>query len=274
MKNLNANGANIPAIGMGTWQLKGDECAQIVRQALEAGYRNIDTAIMYENETAVGEGLKAAAKLREDYLVTTKVWPTDVRDGTFQKAVEGSLKRLDCGAVDLLLIHWPPKTEGPEEWAKLLDWAVDEGMTRHVGVSNFTSHQLKAIVQACNHPIACNQVENHPYLDQTILQQACRSLGVALIAYCPLYRGGPLFEEMAVTDAARAHGKSAAQVVLRWHVQHDGAGAIPKTATPARLHENIDIFDFELSPAEMAAISALGMANERICDFEFSPDWD
>ncbi|MFD0917662.1 aldo/keto reductase [Pseudahrensia aquimaris] len=274
MKILKANGAEIPALGLGTWPMKGEECSSIVEEAIAVGYRHIDTAVMYQNDREVGEGIKASGTDRSELFVTTKVWPTDVVDGTFQNTVRTTLDRLQLDHVDLLLIHWPPKVGAVEQWADLLNEAAANGWTKHIGVSNFTSAQLEAMVKASERPIVCNQFENHPYLDQSILRAACAKHGVALIAYCPLFHGGDLFAEKAVVDAASAHGKSPAQVVLRWHMQFDGAGAIPKTATPSRLPENFDVFNFELSDAEMAAISALSARHERICDFEFSPQWD
>ncbi|MEL6967748.1 MAG: aldo/keto reductase [Pseudomonadota bacterium] len=274
MHTLTANGANIPALGLGTWELRGDTCSHIVEQAVRGGYTHIDTAIMYDNETAVGAGIRASGVARDDLFVTTKVWPTDVTEASFLNAVEGSLRRLEMDAVDLLLIHWPPKTAEPTVWAHLLNSAADRGLTRNIGVSNFNIAQINAMVAASERPIACNQVENHPYLDQRRLRAACAANGIALIAYCPIYRGGPMFEEPAVLQAAATHAKTPAQIVLRWHVQHGGAGAIPKTATPGRLVENKAIFDFALSDSEMAAITALTLANKRLCDFEFSPVWD
>lgn len=274
MKYLEQHGAKIPALGLGTWCLSGDQCTNIVSAALRQGYRHVDTAIMYENEAAVGAGLRASGLARDDYFLTTKVWPTDVRDGVFESAVEASLKRLGVDQVDMLLIHWPPKVGDVPQWARLINEAADRGWTRHIGVSNFTVSQLEQMIDASARPIVCNQVENHPYLDQRKMRVACLRLEVAMIAYCPLFRGGDLFEEPAVRAASEWHAKSPAQIVLRWHMQHEGAGAIPKTATPSRLAENADIFDFELSEDEMAAINTLRSRHERICDFEFSPDWD
>ncbi len=273
MKNLSANGANIPVLGLGTWDLRGETASNMVRAALDGGYSHVDTAAYYENEQAVGEGIKASSRARDQIFLTTKVWPTEVREGDFQRSVEASLKRLDVDHLDLLLIHWPPARHDFREWARLLNDAVERGWTRHIGVSNFTLPLFSGIVEASERPIAVNQVENHPYLDQSRMRDLCARHGVALVAYCPLFRGGDLFEEASIVEAGKAHGKTAAQIVLRWHIQQ-GGGAIPKTATPARLAENIDVFDFELSEDEMKAISALVSRQERICDFEFSPDWD
>lgn len=274
MKILKANGANIPAIGLGTYDLRHEECSTMVSTALQSGYSHVDTAAFYENEEAVGAGIKQSGVARDKVFLTTKVWPTEVSEGNFQRSIEASLKRLDQDHVDLLLIHWPTKDNNAAEWARLLNDAAERGWARNIGVSNFTVSQLNAITSASERPIAANQVENHPYLNQSKLREACQALGVAMIAYCPIYRGGPLFKENAVTDAAEAHNKTPAQIVLRWHMQHEGGGAIPKTATVSRMKENIDIFNFELSGDEMDAISTLTSAGSRICDFEFSPKWD
>jgi diketogulonate reductase-like aldo/keto reductase len=160
------------------------------------------------------------------------------------------------------------------ESIKALNDVKTRGLARHIGVSNFTNAMIEEAVALSDHPLACNQVENHPYLDQSEMRYTCARHGLALIAYCPLSRGGDLLNEDAIVSAANRHAKSPAQIVLRWHVQHEGAGAIPKTSTPARLLENMNIFDFELSSVELVAISALTSANNRICDFEFSPKWD
>lgn len=274
MKIIEANGARIPALGLGTWNLRGEECSAIVEQALQTGYRHIDTAIMYENESAVGTGIRDSGIARDEIFLTTKVWPEDVLEGAFERSVEASLSRLGVDRVDLLLIHWPPKTGNETVWAGLLDKAVNNGWTRHVGVSNFTTGMLDKMMATLNHPLVCNQVENHPFIDQSKVRTACARHGIALIAYCPLFRGGDLFSAEPIVAAAERHVRSPAQIVLRWHVQKDGAGAIPKTATPSRLSENIAIFDFELDAAEMRAIDALTQRHERICDFAFSPQWD
>ncbi len=274
MKNLKANGANIPALGFGTWTLKGEECIDLVGKALDAGYRHIDTAAMYDNETDVGKGISSSSVSRADIFLTSKVWPTDIAEGDLQKSIEASLERLNTSYLDLALIHWPSKTVPMEESIKALNDVKNRGLAKNIGVSNFTNAMVDEAVALSEHPLACNQVENHPYLDQSEMRYTCARHGLALIAYCPLSRGGDLFNEDAIVAAANNHSKTPAQIVLRWHVQHEGAGAIPKTATPSRLLENMNIFDFELSPDELVAISALTSTNNRICDFEFSPKWD
>ncbi|MGI9355133.1 MAG: aldo/keto reductase [Rhizobiaceae bacterium] len=274
MEAVAANGADMPVLGFGTWQLRGDACSSLVKQAIETGYTHIDTAIMYENEEEVGEGIRASGKARDRLFITTKVWPDQLSDGAFQENVEASLKRLDLSYVDLVLIHWPPKgRKDTADWMRLLNDVAQRGYTHHIGVSNFTTRMIEESVAASQRSLACNQVENHPYLDQRKVRAMCDRHGLALVAYCPLYRDGGLFSEPAIANAASTHGKSPAQIVLRWHIQSGGV-AIPKTAKPSRLSENIDIFDFALSGAEMAAINALRARNSRLCDFEFSPDWD
>jgi diketogulonate reductase-like aldo/keto reductase len=274
MHNVNANGAAIPALGLGTWTLKGDDCSEMVAEALSIGYRHVDTAASYENEAAVGSGLRASGIARNDVFVTTKVWWTDIAPGDLERSAEASLKRLGLDQVDLLLIHWPNPRVPLEGSIKALNDAKRSGLASHIGVSNFTTTLLSQAIALSDAPLVANQVEHHPYLDQTKVLDACRKAGMAMVSYCPLSRGGPLFEEKAVTDAAARHSKTPGQVVLRWHVQQEGVVAIPRTNRLKRLAENFAIFDFTLSETEMAAISALSKANIRICDYDFSPQWD
>jgi len=274
MEFLNASGAKIPAIGFGTWPLMDEACVDMVSRALLAGYRHIDTAAFYGNEREVGEGIRQSGVAREDIFLTTKIWYSDIADGDLQRSVEGSLELLDNNVVDLALIHWPSATVSLQEAIGALNDVKTRGLARNIGVSNFTNAMVDEAASISAQPLFCNQVENHPYLDQSKMRKTCAKHGMALIAHCPLGRGGDLFQERVIVDAARSHSKTSAQIVLRWHVQHDGAGAVPKTSTPERLHENLDIFDFCLSSEEMVAISRLGAANKRICDFEFSPAWD
>jgi diketogulonate reductase-like aldo/keto reductase len=274
MHSVEANGAAIPALGLGTWTLEGRACAELVEKALETGYRHVDTAASYGNEEAVGAGLRAAGLPRDSVFVTTKVWWTDLAPDDLRRSAEASLKRLGLDAVDLLLIHWPnPQVPLPETIAALNRVRAD-GLARHIGVSNFPTALLAQALELSEAPLVANQVESHPYLDQSKVYAACRAAGMAMVAYCPLARGGALFAEPAVAAAAQRHGKTPGQVVLRWQVQQDGVVAIPRTSRPERLAENAAIFDFALSDDEMAAISALRTKGLRICDFGFSPQWD
>jgi diketogulonate reductase-like aldo/keto reductase len=273
---VEANGANIPALGFGTWTLRGQECVEMVREALAVGYRHLDTARMYSNEAEVGEGLRASGIPRGDVFVTTKVWHTDLAPADLERSAEGSVKRLGLDHVDLLIIHWPNPRLPLESTMRALNRVCERGLTRHIGVSNFPVHMLEQAVGFSDAPLACNQVEYHPYLPQGKVLKACRDNGLALVAYCPLYRGGGLLEEKAITQAALRHGKTPGQIVLRWHVQQDGVVAIPRTTKKERVTENLAIFDFALSEPEMTSISALQRANSRIVDYDFSPlpGWD
>jgi len=276
MHEVAANGAMIPAIGLGTWTLKGDECSDLVNHALAAGYRHIDTARMYDNEAAVGAGIRASFVPRDEIFLTTKVWHTDLAPTDFERSAAGSLRRLGLDHVDLLLIHWPNARIPLEGTIKALNRMRERGLTRHIGVANFPTKLLGEALALSEAPLVANQVEYHPYLDQTKVHAACRAAGIAMVSYCPLYRGGGLLDEPAVLSSASRVGKTPGQIVLRWHVQQDGVVAIPRTTRKERLAENAAIFDFALSEAEMAAISALTRANRRICEHDFSPGegWD
>lgn len=274
MHVIEANGARIPALGMGTWTLENEHCSEMVSAAIACGYRHIDTAVRYGNEAAVGEGIKASGLERDTLFVTTKVWWTDIAEGNLQRSAEASLKRLDMAQVDLLLIHWPNPAIPLADSVKALNVCRERGMARHIGVSNFPTSLLAQAIALSDAPLVCNQVEYHPYLDQTKVMAATRAAGMVMTSHSPLFRGGDLFAEPVIIEAAREHGKTPGQVVLRWHVQQPGVAVIPRTTKAERLKENIAIFDFSLSETEMAAISTLQSRSHRICDFDFSPKWD
>jgi diketogulonate reductase-like aldo/keto reductase len=269
---VEANGAHIPAIGLGTYKLAGDQCVQAVAAALKAGYRHIDAASMYGNEALVGEGLRAGGVPREDVFVTTKVWTEDIADGDLQRSAEASLKRLGLDQVDLLLIHWPNAGIPLASSIKGLVDARRKGLTRHIGVSNFTVALLDEAVGLSSEPLVANQCEHHPLLDQTKVAAACARHGLAFTAYSPLGRG-ELPDNPVITRIAGAHGKTGAQVILRWHVQQ-GHVAIPKSGTPSRIAANYDIWDFALSAEDMAAISGLARPDGRMIRPSFAPAWD
>jgi diketogulonate reductase-like aldo/keto reductase len=270
---VHANGAAIPAIGLGTWPMKGEEAARAVARALEAGYRAVDTAAMYGNEDAVGEGLRAAGVPRADVFVTTKVWYTDLAPGALQRSAEASLKRLGVDEVDLLLIHWPNPVIALEGSIAALCDAKRHGLARHVGVSNFPVALLDRAVSLATEPLVANQCEYHPHLDQTKLLAACRRHGLAFLSYAPIGKGAVL-DDGAVCDVAARHGRTPAQVVLRWHVQQDGVAAIPKSANAQRIAENLDVFGFTLSDADMRAVSGLAQPDGRMVAPGWSPSWD
>jgi 2,5-diketo-D-gluconate reductase B len=272
MQFIESNGAKIPAIGLGTWELRGRACARLVEQALRLGYRHIDTAQVYENEREVGEGLRASRVRRDDVFVTTKVWTTHFAPNDLERSTKESLTRLRLPDVDLLLLHWPNPHVPLEETLGALAHAKKVGMARHIGVSNFTVALIDEAVAVCSEPLLCDQVEYHPYLDQTKVRDACARHGMALVAYSPIARGRIKTDQVLALVGSR-HGKSAAQVCLRWLVQQNVA-AIPRTSKLERLSENIDIFDFELSADDMRQISELGTADGRLTDYGFAPKWD
>jgi len=272
MQSIEANGATIPAIGLGTWELRGRTCARLVEQALKLGYRHIDTAQVYENEREVGEGLHASRLRRDDVFVTTKVWTTHFAPNDLARSTKDSLTRLRLSEVDLLLLHWPNPHVPLAETLGALAHVKKLGMTRHIGVSNFTVALLDEAVAACPEPLVCDQVEYHPYLDQTKVKEACARHGLALVAYSPVAKGR-IKNDPTLARIGQAHRKSAAQVCLRWLVQQNVC-AIPRTSRIERLSENIDIFDFTLSDEEMLEISAMGNPKGRLTDFGFAPKWD
>jgi len=274
MHRVTANGANIPAIGLGTWTLKDDAATSVVEGAIKAGYRHVDTAAMYDNEEAVGAGLRAGGLPRDEIFLTTKVWPSDIGAGDLQNSIEASMKRLGVEYLDLALIHWPSKTIPLADSIKALNDVHARGWARNIGVSNFTAAMVAEASALSDRPLACNQVEYHPFLKQDKVLEACRKQGMAMVSYCPLARGGDLFGLPEVTGPAGKYGKTPAQIVLRWHVQQDGVVAIPRSTNADRVRQNIEIFDFALDSGEMAAITALQARNHRICDFDFSPVWD
>ena len=272
MNLVEANGAKIPAIGLGTWELRGRTCARLVEQALRLGYRHIDTAQVYENEREVGEGLRASGVKRGEVFVTTKVWTTHFWPNDLERSAKESLVRLRLTEVDLLLLHWPNPQVPLAETLGALARAKQLGLARHIGVSNFTVALIDEAVAACPEPLACDQVEYHPYLDQTKVREACARHGMALVAYSPIARGR-VKNDRALLRIGDRYRKSAAQVCLRWLVQQNVA-AIPRTSRLERLSENIEIFDFELSDEDMRQISAMASAGGRLTDYGFAPKWD
>src|ERR1700753_1186384 len=268
---VDANGAAIPAIGLGTWELRGRACARLVEQALRLGSRHIDTAQIYDNEREVGEALRASGVKRDSVFVTTKVWTTHFAPHDLERSAKESLSKLHLAEVDLLLLHWPNPRVPLAETLGAMPKFKRLGLARHIGVSNLTVALIEQAVAACPEPLVCDQVEFHPYLDQTKVREACHRHGMALVAYSPVAKG-KVKNDATLAAIGQGHGKSAAQVCLRWLVQQN-VSAIPRTSRLERLSENIDIFDFELSEEEMRAISAMGSARGRLTDFGFAPKW-
>ena len=274
--HVTAGGASIPAIGYGTWPLKNEECARAVATAIETGYRHIDTAAMYDNEASVGDGLRASGLSRDKLWVTTKVWWENIGDGALQRSAETSLKKLGLDQVDLLLIHWPNPAIPLKDSIKALNDAKARGLAKYIGVSNFPSKMLDEAVALTNEPIVTNQCEYHPHLDQSKVLAACRRHGVAFVSYCPLGRGsvGGVLEESVVRELAEKHGRTPAQIVLRWHIQQPGVVAVPKSGNPKRIAENFQVTDFALSDDEMSKLSSLARPDGRVVNLAFAPQWD
>jgi 2,5-diketo-D-gluconate reductase B len=262
MQFVQANGASIPVIGLGTWDLRGRTCARIVEQALRQGYRHIDTAEMYENEREVGEGLRASAVKRSDVFVTTKVWPTHFAPRDLERSAKDSLVRLRVSEVDLLLLHWPNPRIPLSETMGALCKMKQAGFAKHIGISNFTVPLIEEALKLATEPLVTDQIEWHPYLDQAEIVSACRKRGLAVTAYSPIARG-KVSRDKVISTIGMKHGKSAGQVSLRFLVQ-EGAIVIPRTSKVERLAENLAIFDFELTKAEMADIRKLGAAQQSV----------
>ncbi|WGD56618.1 aldo/keto reductase [Bradyrhizobium sp. CB1650] len=269
---VEANGAKIPSLGLGTWELSGRTCARVVEQALRLGYRHIDTAQVYENEREVGDALRASGVRRDDVFVTTKVWTNHFAPHDLERSVKESLARLRLPFVDLVLLHWPNSHVPLAETMGALAHAKQMGLTRHIGVSNFTVALVEEAVALSPEPLVCDQVEYHPYLDQAKVRAVCDQRGLALVAYSPIAKGR-IKTDQTLVEIGRAHRKTPAQVCLRWLVQQNVA-AIPRTSRVERLSENIEIFDFELSDDEMSRIAGLAHPRGRLTDFGFAPKWD
>ena len=271
---VEAKGARIPLAGLGTWDLRGRTCARVVEQALRLGYRHIDTAEMYDNEREVGEGLRASGVPRNEVFVTTKIWPSHFAPRELMRAAKDSLVKLRLSEVDLLLLHWPNPQVPLSETLGALCKAKEGGMARHIGVSNFNIALLEEATALSTEPLICNQFEMHPFLDQSKLVAACRAKGMAVVAYSPIARGNAK-NDAVLARIGREHGKTAAQVCLRFLVQQDVV-VIPRTSKIERLEENLSIFDFALTDAEMSEIAGLAHRDGRIVDWSFSgsPKWD
>jgi len=269
---VEAHGARIPQIGLGTMTLKGDVCVQAVKAALQMGYRHLDTAWFYGNEKEVGEGMRQSGVKREEIFLCTKVRETHLEPDKFKQSLSESLANLQLPQVDLLLIHWNNKDIPFTTSIGALCKAKKDGFAKHVGVANFTSKMLDEAWAVTTEPLVCNQIEVHPFINQDKVLAASKKHGMAVVAYVPIARGKVPGAEVLET-IGKAHGKSAAQVSLRYLVQL-GLVPIPRTATPAHLQENLDVFDFTLSDAEMAALKKLNAANMRVVSPAHAPVWD
>jgi 2,5-diketo-D-gluconate reductase B len=270
---VSAHGARMPALGLGTWQLSGNVARRMVGYALEVGYRHIDTAQMYGNESEVGAAIANSGVARDDIWLTTKIWPDNFRDGALQRAAEQSVRRL--GTVpDLLLLHWPNPSVPLAETVRALNAAKRRGLARHIGISNFTVALIREARALSEEPLIVDQVEYQPYLSQDTVREELRTHGMALIAYSPLAQGR-VFGDPTLARIGERHGRNPGQVTLRWLIQQEGVAAIPRSSREAHAEANLAIFDFTLSDAEMAEIAALAQPGGRRVDpAGMAPRWD
>lgn len=259
----------LPLLGLGTWDLRGAACERAVAEALEIGYRHLDTAQMYDNESEVGQGLKASTVPREDVFVTTKLWRDQLEGGTVGPSVDRSLRKLDVDYLDLLLIHWPNEVVPLEETLAAMERVRASGRARAIGVSNFPVSMWERALELA--PVEVNQVELHPYLGQTALIAFAAARGLQLVAYTPVAKG-KVSHDSVILSIARAHRRSPTQVALRWILQQ-GIGAIPKSARRAHLEENFESSGFDLTDDEMARIAGLSRGL-RLVEPGWSPHWD
>ena len=272
MRYVDVQDGRVPALGFGTFGIRGEDGVRATATALEIGYRHIDTAQEYDNEAEVGRAIDGSGVERGKIFLTTKIWPDRIGDGDLQRAADESLERLATGYVDLLLIHWPSPTIPLGESLGALAQVKAAGKARHIGISNFPVALMREAVETHGAGVVCNQVEYHPFLDQRRLIDDARARGLFVTAYCPLAQG-EVDGDPTLGAIARKHGKSPAQVTLRWLVDQDGVAAIPKAASEAHCRANFDIFDFALSDADRAAIDGL-RGSRRLVSPDFSPDWD
>ncbi len=269
-ETLTVQGVEIPKLGFGTWRLTGRECEVAVRDALELGYRHIDTARMYGNEAQVGQGLHDSGLNRDEVFVTTKLWREELDAAGVRGALEQSLRDLRTEYVDLLLIHWPNRSIPLADTLGAMREAQEAGRARQLGVANFPTSLLREALELA--PLVCDQVEYHPYLAQPAVLELARERDLMVTAYSPLAQGAVL-RDPVIKEIAEAHGKAAGQVVLRWLLDQPNVAAIPKAASHEHRASNLEVFDFELSYEERGAIA--GLAHDgRTIDPSFGPDWD
>ncbi|WP_227394620.1 aldo/keto reductase [Jeotgalibacillus aurantiacus] len=258
------NGLKMPQIGLGVWQVEDHQTGvDSVKKAIETGYRSIDTAMIYKNEEAVGEGIRAAGVPREDLFITTKVWNADQGYDSTIEAFNTSLEKLGLDYVDLYLVHWPmPEKDRYVDTYKAMEKLYEEGKVKAIGVCNFEIEHLQRLMDECTVKPVLNQVECHPYLAQNELKEFCAKHDIFVEAWSPLMQGGAVLEDDIIRNIAEKYGKSPAQVVIRWHLQSNSI-VIPKSVTPSRIESNFDVFDFELTEDEMKSINDLDRGERK-----------
>ena len=269
---VTVKGTKLPALGFGTWQLNGAQCESAVEYALELGYRHVDTAQAYGNEREVGRAIARSGVKRDAIFLTTKLAPGNLAAKDVTRSLAGSLEALDTDHVDLLLIHWPSTTVPMGETLRAMGEAKAQGRVRHIGVSNFTVAHMREAIETHKAEIFCNQIEYHVLLGQNRVLDFARARGIMVTAYCPLARGR-IGGQPELVATAKRHGKSAAQVALRWLIQQDGVAAIPKSSKREHIAANFALFDFALSESEMVEIGKL-RGDARVVSPGFAPEWD
>ncbi len=273
MKFVSAHGATIPALGFGVFRMSDEEVERVVPAALEAGFRHFDTAQIYQNEAALGRALQTAGARREELFLTTKVWVDNYSPEKFVGSVDQSLEKLKVDRVDLLLLHWPADKVSIANQIEMLNAVHATGKTRFIGVSNQNVAQMQESIAKSAAPVITNQVEAHPYLDQTALAAAASAAGVAITAYFGM-ADGAVPRDPQLISIGQKYGKSAAQVALRWLIQK-GFIALSKTAKPERVAENFAIFDFDLTDDDMGLIGTLARPDGRLVSPPgLAPEWD
>lgn len=272
MNHYTRDGQEIPMIGLGTYDVKGTEAVSLFTSAIEMGYRHVDTAQLYENESEVGTAIQQASVPRADIFLTTKVWPTRLSKDDFLPSVEDSLRKLKTDYVDLLLIHWPNADIPLSETIPELMKAQEQGKARHIGVSNFPIALLAKAI-GLGAPIIGNQVEYHPYIDQSNLKGWMDHNDLLLTAYSPLAQGR-IFRDQQLIDFSKEMNKSIAQINLRWLLDQKNVMAVPKSSNAERLQANLEVFDFELPEEVTKAMNAMNEPSQRFVRSGNDPDWD
>lgn len=270
-RTVTVQGVEVPKLGYGTWLVEGEDAYEGVLDALALGYRHVDTARAYGNEREIGRALADSGVPREDVWLTTKAWYEHAEPELLTRAFHRQLADLQVDRVDLLLLHWPARHVPLERTLGAMEALRAEGLARHIGVSNFPSALLREALALA--PIFCDQVEYHPYLPQGPVMHECLEHDLLLTAYAP-FAHGHVHDDPQLHAIGARHGKSAGQVALRWLLDQPNVATIPKASSHARRAENLDVFDFELSEDERAAVAALSERYLRTADPEWAPDWD
>ncbi|MBB4659026.1 aldo/keto reductase [Parvularcula dongshanensis] len=268
--------AKIPRLGLGTWELRGDDAAYAVAKAIEIGYRHIDTAQAYENEEAVGRGIRDSGVPRDELFVTTKIWTDRIEKEEVVGALAESLDKLQMDQVDLTLLHWPVNDMPIDAQVSQLAACKTSGKSKLIGVSNYNQEQLLTALAATDERLSAIQCEYHPFLDQDPILKTARGFDMLFTSYSPIGRGakGELMENAGVKRVAEYRGKTPTQVILRWHLQQANVAAIPKSSSEDHLRENFDIFGWDLTATDMKTLYGLIKPDGRMINPDWSPKWD